>query len=58
MFKFTSKKTPKTREDFIKLKRELESDPENGQLFYLMTVDHFIKLVGKYFEGSFKKLLH
>ena len=50
-------KTPKTRQDFIKLKRKLEADEENGKLFYYMTVDHFIKIVGKYFTGDLKKQL-
>ena len=50
-------KTPKTRQDFIKLKRKLEADKENGKLFYYMTVDHFIKIVGKYFSGDLKKQL-
>lgn len=48
---------PKTRQDFIDLKRKLEADEENGKLFYCMTVDHFIKIVGKYFSGDMKKQL-
>jgi len=55
---FGNYKRPKTRDDFIKLKRKLESDPETGSIFYLMTVDHFIKIVSKYFNGSLKKVLH
>ena len=48
-------KLPKTKEDFIKLKRKLEQDPDNGDLFKYMTVQKFIKVVGTYIDGSLKK---
>lgn len=50
-------KQPKTRQDFIDLKRKLEADEETGQLFYYMTVEHFIKIVGTYFNGNLKRRL-
>jgi hypothetical protein len=52
----TRNKKPKTRDDYRKIKRQLESDPDHGQLFTYMTLDHFINLVSKYFDTSPKKL--
>ena len=50
-------KIPKTKEDMIKLKRKLEQDPDNGELFKYMTVDKFSKIVGMYLKGTFNKTI-
>ena len=48
-------KIPKTKEDMIKLKRKLEQDPDNGELFKYMTVDKFTRIVGMYLDGKLSK---
>ena len=48
-------KIPKTKEDMIKLKRKLEQDPDNGELFKYMTVDKFTRIVGMYLDGQLSK---
>lgn len=50
-------KQPKTKNDFIKLKRKLEANPDTGELFYYMTVEHFTKIISCYFNGNLKKQL-
>ena len=48
-------KLPKTKDDMIKLKRKLEQDPNNGELFRYMTVDKFTRIVGMYLDGKLSK---